>query len=447
LRGGWGISYERNFGNVTFNVIQNPPAYSVISILPSDVGGTIPITTDNAGPLGGSTGSKALPKVSLRNVDSGIATAYAHLWSAVLEHQVTRNFIMAVEYNGSKGVNLYSIENPNRPGAGNVYLSDPCIPVTVTNGSTGNSHFFSNAFPCFQVFVSPSGETFTNNQLTRLQNFQYSNINRRGDNGFSHYNSVAARVQLTNLGNTGLSLHSSYTYAHAIDNISSTFSESNNNANLGLLDPFNPKIDKGNSDFDQRHRFVFSATWDLPFARNMSGSGKRFLDGWTVAPIITIRSGFPFTMFDCTNAFTTCPRAFQTTVHSRSGSAKPDPSGAANTFDYFDFSQGFNSSYVNPIAGISDFGPFPSNMLTRGYFYGPGAYTVDLGVYKTTKITERISVQLRGEFFNMLNHSNMWLTLSDNDLSSTTTVHAQKGVPPINADERRNVQLALKVIF
>ena len=418
LRGGWGISYERNFGNVTFNVIQNPPAYAVISILPSDVGGTIPITTDNAGPLGGSSGSKPLPRVSLRNVDSHIATAYAHLWSAVLEHQVTRNFIMAVEYNGSKGVALYSIENPNRPGSGNVYLGDPC-PTT----------------PCSTA------------ALTRLQNFQYSNINRRGDNGFSHYNSVAARVELTNLGNTGLSLHSSYTYAHAIDNISSTFSESNNNANLGLLDPFNPKIDKGNSDFDLRHRFVFSGTWDIPFARNMTGAAKGFLDGWTAAPIITIRGGFPFTLFDCTNASTTCMRAVQTSPHSKTGSAVPDPSGAANTFDYFNFSSGFDSSYVNPIVGISDFGPFPNNMLTRGYFYGPGAYTIDLGIYKTTKLTERLSLQIRGEFFNLLNHPNMWLTLSDNDLSSTTTVHAQKGVPPVNANERRNVQLALKLIF
>jgi hypothetical protein len=86
-------------------------------------------------------------------------------------------------------------------------------------------------------------------------------------------------------------------------------------------------------------------------------------------------------------------------------------------------------------------------MLARGYFYGPGAYTIDLGVYKTTKINERLSLQIRGEFFNLLNHSNMWLTLSDNDLSSTTTVHAKKGVPPVNADERRNVQLALKLIF
>ena len=425
LRGGWGISYERNFGNVTFNVIQNPPAYAVISILPSDVGGSIPVTTDNAGPLGGSTGSKALPKVSLRNVNANIETAYAHLWSTVLEHQVKRNFIVAIEYNGSKGVNLYSIENPNRPGAGNVYLGDPC-PTT----------------PC----VNPA--TFAGlSSLTRLRTTQYSNINRRGDNGFSHYNSVAARTDLNNIGNTGLSLHSSYTYAHAIDNISSTFSESSNNANLGLLDPFNPKIDKGNADFDQRHRFVFSGTWDIPFARNMSGAAKRALNGWTVAPIITIRSGFPFTMFDCAEADTICPRAFQTTTHKRNGSAVADPSGAPNLFDYFDFSSGFNSSYFNPIAGISDFGPFPANMLTRGYFYGPGAYNVDLGVYKTTKITERFSLQLRGEFFNALNHSNLWITLSDNDLSSTTTVHAQKGVPPVNANERRNVQLALKLIF
>jgi hypothetical protein len=283
--------------------------------------------------------------------------------------------------------------------------------------------------------------------VTRLRTTQYSNINRRGDNGFSHYNSVAVGTELTNIGNTGLSLHSSYTYPHAIDNLSSTFSESNNNANLGLLDPFNPKIDKGNSDFDQRHRFVFSGTWDVPFARNASGFAKRALDGWTIAPIITIRGGFPFTLFDCTNALTVCPRASQTAAHSRNGSARPDPSGAPNLFDYFNFSSGFDSSYVNPIAGISDFGPFPGNMLPRGYFYGPGAYTADLGVYKTTKISERFSLQLRGEFFNALNHSNLWITLSDNDLSSTTTVHAQMGVPPVNANERRNVQVALKLIF
>ncbi len=449
LRGGWGISYERNFGNVTFNVIQNPPAYSVISILPSDVGGSISVTTDNAGPLGGSVGSKALPKVSLRNVNSNIHTAYAHLWSASLEHQLKRNFIVAVEYNGSKGVGLYTIENPNRPGSGNVYLADACTPVT-SHDAFNNTDYTIPAYPCFNAVKfndgSPKGFVVSKNQMTRLQNFQFSNINRRGDGGFSHYNSVVVRTELTNIGNTGLSLHSSYTYAHAFDNLSSTFSESNDNANLGLLDPFNPRVDKGNSDFDLRHRFVFSGTWDLPFARNMSGFAKRAFDGWTVAPIISVRTGFPFTLFDCSNAFTTCPRAFQTTTHQRNGSAVVDK-GGANLYDYFDFSSGFDSSYSNPIAGVSDFGPFPNNMLTRGYFYGPGAYHVDLGVYKSTKINERISLQIRGEFFNLLNHSNLYLSLGDNDISSTTIVHAQKGVHPVLANENRNVQLALKLIF
>jgi outer membrane receptor protein involved in Fe transport len=415
LRGGWGVAYERNFGNVTFNVIQNPPAYAVISIFPVDVGGTIPVTTANAGPLGGSTGSKALPRVSLRNVNPNISTAYAHTWSATLEHQVMHNFIVGIDYNGSKGSDLYTIENPNRLGSGNVYL----------------------------------GDSFATLGLTRLRATQYSNINRRGVNGFSHYNGVTARAQLTNFGHSGLSLRANYTYSHAIDNLSSTFSESSNNQNLGLLDPFNPKLDKGNSDFDERHRFVVSATWDIPFARNTSGFAKRALDGWTVAPIITVRSGFPFTMFDCSNAKTVCPRAFQTVTHGRNGSATVDNS-SPNLFDYFNFSSGFNSSYVNPIVPFSDFGPYPANMLTRGYFYGPGAYTIDLGIYKTTKITERFSLQLRGEFFNMLNHSNLYITQGDNDISSTTLVHAQKGIrpnSPSDPNERRNIQVALKLIF
>src|SRR5207245_9745120 len=123
---------------------------------------------------------------------------------------------------------------------------------------------------------------------------------------------------------------SSYTYAHARDYLIRPFIALDDNHNLAQLDPLHPRLDKGDSDFDLRHRIVFSGTWDLSFARNTSGIGKRALDGSTVAPIISIRTGFPFTLFDCTEAFTTCPRAFQTTTHQRNGSAVPDPSGAAN---------------------------------------------------------------------------------------------------------------------
>ncbi|MGH9800402.1 MAG: TonB-dependent receptor, partial [Blastocatellia bacterium] len=262
LRGGYGIGYERNFGNVTFNVIQNPPGYAVISILPADVGGTISIPTDVAGPLSGSSGSKVLPPVSLRNVDPNIRTAYAHLWSLSVEREVLKNLVVAVDYSGSKGEKLYSLENPNRFGFGNVYLNDPFTPGTLG---------------------------------TRLRTTQYTNINRRSGNAFSNYNSMNVRVNINNWANTGLRLTTNYTWSHAIDNLSSTFSESGNNFNLGLLDPFNPALDRGDADFDGRHRFVLSGIWDVPFAKDTKGVVRHILHGWEFAPIFVASTGNPFT--------------------------------------------------------------------------------------------------------------------------------------------------------
>ena len=75
LRGGYGIGYERNFGNVTYNVIQNPPNYATIVLNAGVDLPTIPISVSNAGPLAGNSGSKILPNVSLRFVDNNIKTA------------------------------------------------------------------------------------------------------------------------------------------------------------------------------------------------------------------------------------------------------------------------------------------------------------------------------------------------------------------------------------
>jgi outer membrane receptor protein involved in Fe transport len=424
LRGGYGIGYERNFGNVTFNVIQNVPNYAVVSLIngidctPSPC---LPIFTDNAGPLAG-TGTKPLPRVSLRNVNPHIRTAYAHLYSLTVEHQFATGLVAALDYSGSKGSELYSIENPNRPGSGNVYLGDP----------------FTGAF-------------------TRLRSTQYSNINRRGNGGFSSYNALNARLDVRNYRNTGLTMRANYTWSHSFDNLSSTFSESFNDVNLGLLDPFNPALDRGPSEFDNRHRIALSAIWDVPYGRHVASKVlKRVFDGWEVAPIFTARTGAPFTIFDCTNAIQVCPRVFNTlgtSGISRTGPGNPPATTTPNSFTYLNFTN-FDSSYVNPIIGASDFGPYPANMTGRGHFRGPGAWNLNFGIYKTTAVTERLNIQFRAELFNALNHSNLYVMTFENDVSSFGFMEAKRGTP-VNAvalglpglDERRNVQLALKLIF
>lgn len=60
------------------------------------------------------------------------------------------------------------------------------------------------------------------------------------------------RADLRNPFHSGGTLRANYTWSHAIDNLSSTFSESPNNLNLGLLDPFNKRLDTGDADFDIR---------------------------------------------------------------------------------------------------------------------------------------------------------------------------------------------------
>jgi hypothetical protein len=438
LRGGWGISYERNFGNVTFNVIQNPPNYAVLSIIPSDVGGTLPITSNNAGPLGGSTGSKTLPPVSLRAPKQDIQTAYASMWSAAIERELAPNTVLSIEYSGNRGYHLYSIENPNRVGAGNVFMGDPC-----QTGSPAN--------------------------CTERLDYQYGAINRRGDAGFSYYNGLNVGVRSSNLWNKGLSFTANYTYAHAIDNLSSTFSESSNNFNLGLLDPWDPTLDKGNAEFDLRQRFVFSGIWQAfpSFSKSSNWISRQVLGGWSFAPIFSARTGSPFSIFDCTNAvYEVCPRYMPLSGPTGgSGLSNPIHTGV-NEFTYLTLPGSLANGvpgagdYLNPVSGTSEFPTcpaganhyagckWPSNMVRRDSFYGPHNWNLDFAAYKDFKLTERFTMQFRGELFNVLNHHNFFVVGDQMDVSNGTPIMpAKKGGTGTVNDERRNVQLALKLIF
>ncbi len=446
IRGGYGISYERNFGNVTYNVIQNPPHYAVISLIAGTDVPTIPITTDNAGPLAGSGVTKNLPKVSLRAVDPHIKTAYAEQYSFAVEHEVVPNTLLSVNYSGSRGVHLYGIANINRAFSGQVYEGD-------TRGCTG----------------SGATATCSLKQSNRL-NPQYTNINFRSSDGDSYYNSLNVRLQSTNFRNYGLQLTANYTYAHSIDDLSSTFSESGNNFNLGFLDPFAPYLDRGNSDFDVRHRLVVAGIWQPTFLafKNSGLLVKSILGGWELAPIFTVRTGTPFTVYDCTNALTACPRILDVAGMKKSGGSNvlADPAtNGINVYNYLPIPANAGNPYVNPALGpgFSDHplcltpganGPCvlsPANVgMGRNAFYGPGNWNLDLGVNKTFQITERVGLQLRGEFFNVLNHHNFYVIAGNSDLASAATIQTAKGAiggTPGPGDERRNVQLGAKLIF
>ncbi|MBK6313879.1 MAG: carboxypeptidase regulatory-like domain-containing protein [Blastocatellia bacterium] len=402
LRGGYGLSFERNFGNVTFNVIQNPPAYAVLDLI-----NTVPISIDNLGPAAGAGGSFTLPRTSLRYVDENIKTAYAHFWSASLEHEFANGLVGSLEYSGSKGVDLYSLEDLNGPFSA-IHYGLPLSP-----GSNG-----------------------------RL-NEQYSSINARRNGGFSNYNSLTVGVQSRVFQSTGLQFLAKYTWSHAIDNLSSTFSDGSNLFNLGLIDPFNPETDKGNADFDVRHRFISSGIWEVPFAKNTDGWQKHLLDGWQLSYIVNVRTGAPFTIFDCTNGFLRCNRLLQAGPIDIDGQGTTAPQNTqGNLYTYIDLTNQLSQAgaYADPLTGIADYGPYPSNMTARNNFRRPGYWNLDGGLYKNIALSERYSIQLRGEFYNVFNHANLYINDGQTDISASPFITAYK-------EGRRQVQLAIKFIF
>jgi hypothetical protein len=405
IRGGYGMAYERNFGNVTFNVIQNPPNYSVVSLVaPADVP-TIAITPSNAGPLAG-TGTVRIPAVSLRAVDTNIKNAYAHFWSAAFQHQLGPRITSSIEYSGSKGVDLYTLENPNRIGSGAAYLGDanPSARLT-TNPTTGAN--------------------------------QYTNMNLRSGNGKSQYHGVTFGLDSLGIASTGLAFTARYTLSQAKDNLSSTFSESNNNFNLGLLDPFDPDLDYGYADYDVRHRSAFSATYEVPAFRNEPGMKRALLGGWQATAIFTAQTGAPFTVFDCSFGVTVCYRLIEV------GNLNTKPSGAlrevdTNLYEYLNLSNQSRGvgSYVNPRSRNGEIGPFPADMTDRNIFRRPGKWNADAIFGKRFRFAQSKGVQVRFEFYNLFNHANLYVVDSSTDVSSDLLVYVFEGIP-VRATARR----------
>lgn len=472
LRGGFGISYERNFGNVTYNASFNPPASAVVSAACTGnssgvIGTNCPnfVTSNDLGPLGEPGLPAALTPSELRFDGDHINVAQTQFWSLAIERELAPNTLLSVSYSGAHGVHLYDLANVNLIGVGQNYLGDPLVidpacPYT-DPGATA-------ALPLAE---QAAGDT-VNACYTRA-NQQYTNINERGSGGTSAYDALNVKFQSNDLHHTGLTLIANYTWAHALDDLSSTFSESETAASLGYTNVTDPLLDYGNSDFDIRHRIVISPIWNTPWYKDGKGFTGEALGGWTISSIFTARTGIPFSIYDDSNLLNgyVIPRLTPATPITQYHTGTPVlVPGAGNTFTALTVplpanqipietpngTIGTETAPYNAALGISDFGPYPANMTRRNAFRGPGAWNDDLAIGKNFKLTERFNLQFRAEGFNIFNHHNFYVYGPANayapPITTQLSVIEEKGGLGSGAlggdhDERRFGQFSLRLSF
>jgi hypothetical protein len=161
-----------------------------------------------------------------------------------------------------------------------------------------------------------------------------------------------------------------------------------------------------------------------------------------VTGILNARSGTPFSIVNCGGAATAetpCARVAVTGNVGQGGNSVLllDPL-VPNRFLYIDPTI-ITASGV-PSTGNAFFGQFPSGMIGRNLFRGPGYCNIDAGIHKRFRITEDTGLQFRAEFYNAFNNANAFVRGSEVEIRST-------GYVPVFYSSRRHIQLALKLTF
>lgn len=339
-------------------------------------------------------GDAPLPPYGVLAVSQDFRTPYMQNFNLNVQQQLTRTTLLQLGYVGSVGTKLVLLRNINAPVPGN----------------------------------TATGQTLQTVQPLRPYNARFPSlgaINQLESVGRSDYNSL--QVSLNQSAWRGLSAQFAYTYGHSIDNASEA-------RNVLPANSYDLRSQRGNSDFDVRHMFRGSFTYDVPvFFESLP---TRLTQGWQLNSILSFNTGSPFNVTAGTNR-----------SNSFDGNDRVDLVGDP----FADVVQNStNRRFFNPGAFAQPaLGTFGN--LGRNVFYGPGFKAIDLSLFKTTALTERVAVQFRFEVFNLFNNVNWGNPIAS--LASPATVgqltNTRNGsnAPGIGAGEPRNVQMALKVLF
>jgi hypothetical protein len=204
-----------------------------------------------------------------------------------------------------------------------------------------------------------------------------------------------------------------------------------NNQSQMVMDRFDLSRDWGLSALNVTSQANLSITYQLPFGKSANGFEKKLLDGWQLNAITTLMTGFPFTPVIGAN------------ISGDGNTRNPDRPSLNSSFTgpviLGKQTQWFNpQAFVLPAAGTW-------GNLGRGVYTGPGLANVDFSVFKNTPITERLRLQFRAEFFNLLNRAN--LGTPNATVFSGTAINPSAGLITTLATTPRQLQFGLKLMF
>ena len=445
VRGGYGWAYDYIFGNPITNLRFSPPFVPSITVQQFTgnntyaqlAAGTGQAQSDAKAAIGTFSPTQ-VNFGSLSPVDPHLKNPRADQWNLGVEYEFFHNLLVKAGYVGTKGNQLLVSRQINfvNPSV------RPAPATDVTDEANRLSQFRS-------VFVGETGNasgTIINNRLDR----RFNTVTQVESAGSSIYH--AFQLDVIKRMSHGLQFQAAYTYGHAIDDASDVLNVLVNDS-ASIQDPRNLALNRGNSEFDLRHRLSLTHVWDLPFFRNGNGFTGKAFGGWAFTGTWSIQSGFK------ANIFSGSRRGISDLLLVGSSNDRADLVGSLSSFQAVAAgspaaaliparcARGVNTSssaatICTDTSGFPFIQPLLGNPGTLGRNVFPLAdfQEFDWAMLKNTKLTERFTLQFRWEAFNVFNHTN--LSGFTNSLTSSSF-----GEYTSTASNSRQMQAGLKVIF
>jgi hypothetical protein len=364
LRGGSGVFYDsRSVMTTNWEMLGNSP-YSLLMVLTDPAGGF-------SNPLSGAPSPfpAAYPpakdavfprpvQVVAYDPTGRYKVPTTYQWNLTLERQFAMGWLVRTAYVGSHTSHLRESVNLN-----------PAVYIPGSDLGTTDRRMFKDYN---NIFVG-----------SQDVNSRYNSLQVTFEKRFSH----------------GFSVLGNYIWSKSIDDMpyaaGVTSVGGDNAAALPWYDPNFHRFERGPSEFDHTHMFVVSSVWELPKLTRANPLLRGVAGGWQVSGIGTARTGNALTLLAGTDRSQT---ALGMDRVDYLGGTKYTSGACVNAAPC--------QNWLNAAAfGEPATGSFGNT--SKGGFRGPGAWNIDMGIFKTFGITERTKLQVRGEFFNILNHVNL----------------------------------------
>lgn len=389
IRGGYGLfysSYEAGPLSIP-NPGNNPPFYAQSSFnAPSLVTPNPRVHQLSQGFPADVLSNPDTP--GLFSLDPNFKNPNFNHWNMSVQQDLGWSSVLEIAYAGSKGTHLYEFRNANQPSP----TADPTSDPNTRRPNLALPTDWSDWCSC----------------------------------GSSTYHSLQTKLEKRFSG--GLSFLTAYTFGKAID--------SQSNASLGFQGgggeryAAHPEWEKGLADFDVRHRFVLSYSYELPFGRGkrfaskINKAGDLLFGGWELQGVNSFQTGTPRTVTAANG------------VSNSDGEDRPDRVKGVSVKP----PNQSPDNWINPAAFTNEapgtFGNSGRNIITT-----KSLVNVDTSLFKDFALTEKSKVQFRSEFFNLLNHPNFRSNSLNKSFGSASFGQYSASRPS------RQIQLALKLIF